>query len=263
MRSAREPRRSTAATRGPGTLEIGNAPVTNFEGGSYGLLDLKTATARSVNTVFAQLAVDMGPETLVQQANRFGFDNELGYELPAKVSLMPDPAEMTTWETAWAGVGQPVGEHESPAGPQATVMQMALVAAGIANDGLVMRPYVIDRVLDPAGGASLTSRTLPRRLTTATDAATAEQVTKAMRAVVESGSGTRAQVAGVKVAGKTGTAEVGKGKATNAWFVAFAPADKPTVALAIMIESGGIGGRVAAPAAQPVLKAALRAQGSR
>ncbi len=249
--------------RGPGTLEIGNAPVTNFEGGSYGRLDLKTATARSVNTVFAQLAVDMGAEQLVQQADRFGFDAELGYELPAKVSLMPDPAEMTTWETAWAGVGQPVGEHESPAGPQATVMQMALVSAGIANDGIVMRPFVIDRVLDPAGGASLTSRTLPRRLTTATDPATAEQVTQAMRNVVEAGSGARAKVAGYKVAGKTGTAEVGKGKPTNAWFIAFAPADKPTVALAIMIEGGGVGGRVAAPAAQPVLKAALRAQGGK
>jgi peptidoglycan glycosyltransferase len=138
---------------GPGTLEIGNAPVTNFEGGSYGALDLETATARSVNTVFAQLAVDLGPQKLVQQADRFGFDAELGYELPAKTSLMPDPDEMTVWETAWAGVGQPVGEHESPAGPQATVMQMALVAAGIGNDGIVMRPYVIDRVFDPSGAS--------------------------------------------------------------------------------------------------------------
>jgi peptidoglycan glycosyltransferase len=81
-----------------------------------------------------------------------------------------------------------------------------------------------------------------------------------MQKVVESGSGSRAQIDGVRVAGKTGTAEVGKGKPTDAWFIAFAPADHPTVAMAIMIEGGGIGGRVAAPAAKPVLEAALAAQ---
>jgi len=245
---------------GPGTLEIGGAPVTNFEGGSYKSLSLLDATARSVNTVFARLAVDLGAEKLVEQADRFGFDEELGYELPATISLMPDPAEMTTWETAWAGVGQPVGEHESPAGPQATVMQMALVAAGIANDGAVMRPYVLESVLDSSGRPSPATTTIPRRLTTATDPVTAEEVTVAMVRVVEAGSGAGARVRGTKVAGKTGTAEVGKGRSTNAWFIAFAPAENPTVALAIMIEGGGVGGRVAAPAARPVLQAALAAQ---
>ncbi|PKQ16700.1 MAG: peptidoglycan glycosyltransferase [Actinobacteria bacterium HGW-Actinobacteria-7] len=248
---------------GPGTLQIGNAPVTNFEGGSYGRVDLETATARSINTVFAQLAVDLGSDKLVAQAKRFGFDSSLGYELPAKTSLMPDPTQMTTWETAWAGVGQPVGEHDSPAGPQATVMQMALVAAGIGNGGVVMRPYVIDRVLDPAGTASLTATTRPRQLIRATDPNTAALVAEAMRKVVSAGSGARARVSGVTVAGKTGTAEVGQGQPTNAWFIAFAPADHPTVALAILIEGGGVGGQVAAPAAQPVLEAALKAQGSK
>jgi len=245
---------------GPGTLEIGGAPVTNFEGGSYANLTVLDATARSVNTVFAQLAVDLGSEKLVSQADRFGFDSELGYELPAKTSLMPAPTEMTTWETAWAGVGQPVGEHESPAGPQATVMQMALVAAGIANDGTVMRPFVLDSVLDQTGNPALATATVPRRLTTATDLATAEQVTAAMVKVVESGSGAGSRIKGTTIAGKTGTAEVGKGKATNAWFIAFAPAENPTLALAIMIEGGGVGGRIAAPAARPVLQAALKAQ---
>lgn len=249
---------------GPASIEIGGAPVTNFEGGGYGRMNLMKATARSVNTVFAQLAVDLGPEALVQQADRFGYDDKLGYELPTKTSLMPDPAEMTTWETAWAGVGQPVGEHESPAGPQATVMQMALVAAGIANDGSVMRPYVIDRVVDPeTGQSSLLAQTKPRALSQATDPATAEQVTQAMIGVVREGSGARASVPGVTVAGKTGTAEVGQGQPTNAWFIAFAPAENPTVALAIMIEGGGIGGRVAAPAAKPILEAALAAQKSK
>ena len=172
---------------------------------------------------------------------------------------MPDPAEMTTWETAWAGVGQPVGEHASPAGPQATVLQMALVAAGIANKGVVMVPYVVGSRARPRRPSSSRAHR-PKAFTTATDAATAEQVNSIMEKVVSGGSGTRAQIAGVKVAGKTGTAEVGKGQPTNAWFIAFAPADNPTVALAIMIEGGGVGGQVAAPAAKPVLEAALKAQ---
>ncbi len=81
--------------------------------------------------------------------------------------------------------------------------------------------------------------------------------------VVERGSGTRARIAGVGVAGKTGTAEAGKSVQTHAWFIAFAPAENPTVAMAIVLENVGVGGRVAAPAAKPVLQAALAAQGGR
>jgi len=243
---------------GPASLTIGNAPVTNFESGAYGDIDLVDATIHSVNTVFAQLAVKLGAPALVRQAEAFGFNARPPYELPVAKSLMPDPAQMTTWETAWAGVGQPVGEHSSPAGPQATVMQMALVASGIADRGTVMAPYVVGGVRDRAGETLAT--TAPKQFTTATDPATAAQVTNVMVQVVERGSGAKAQIPGVKVAGKTGTAEVGKTVQTNAWFIAFAPADNPTVAMAIMIEGGGIGGKVAAPAAKPVLEAALAAQ---
>lgn len=246
---------------GPGSLTIGGAPVTNYEGGSYGKVDLMTATARSINTVFAQVAVKMGAPALVKQADLFGFNRDYGYEIGAKKSLMPDPSEMTTWETAWAGVGQPVGEHDSPAGPQATVMQMALVSAGIANGGQVMKPHVVGAIRDSLGRE--VGATRPQTMTRATDAATAATVTGIMETVVSNGSGTQARIAGVRVAGKTGTAEVGKGKPTNAWFIAFAPADNPTVALAIMIEGGGVGGQVAAPAARPVLQAALAAQKGR
>jgi peptidoglycan glycosyltransferase len=118
-------------------------------------------------------------------------------------------------------------------------------------------------VLDPAGGASITATTRPRQLSRATDPATAKLVTQAMRKVVSAGSGARARVSGVDVAGKTGTAEVGRGLPTNAWFIAFAPAENPTVALAVLMEGGGLGGRVAAPAAKQVLEAALKAQGSK
>jgi peptidoglycan glycosyltransferase len=168
---------------------------------------------------------------------------------------MPDPDEMTRWETAWAGVGQPVGEHDSPPGPQVTALQMALIAAGIANDGVVMRPYLLDSITDRAG--RVLSATQPRRWLTATDATTANTVTEMMVTAVKSGSGTRARVPGVSVAGKTGTAETGKSVDTHAWFIAFAPADAPRIAVAIVLENAGVGGQVAAPAAQPILVKAL------
>jgi peptidoglycan glycosyltransferase len=243
---------------GPASLVIGNAPVNNFESGAYGDITLAEATQHSVNTVFAQLAVKLGAPALVQQADAFGFGRNVPYELSVKNSLMPNPAEMTTWETAWAGVGQPVGEHKSPPGPQATVLQMALVAAGIADNGTVMAPYLVGSVRDSSGQTMATTN--PHAFTTATNPATAAQVNGVMQKVVSAGSGSKAAIGGVKVAGKTGTAEVGKGKPTNAWFIAFAPAEHPTVAMAIMIEGGGIGGQVAAPLAKPVLEAALAAQ---
>ncbi len=176
-------------------------------------------------------------------------------EIGATASLMPVPGEMTTWETAWAGVGQPVGEHESPPGPQVTPLQMALVAAGIANDGIVMRPYLVQRITDRAG--RVITATEPRRWTTATDAQTANIVSGIMVDTVASGTGTRAQIPGVAVAGKTGTAEAGGAVASHAWFIAFAPAEDPQVAVAVIIENAGPGGRVAAPVAKPVIEAAL------
>lgn len=242
---------------GPGRTEIGGADVTNFEGGSYGPIDLKTALAKSVNTVFAQLAVDLGATKLVEQARRFGFGQRPPLETGAKASLMPDPSEMTTWELAWAGVGQPVGEHDSPAGPQVTALQMALVAAGLGNGGVVMRPHLVAEIRDEAGVTL--SETASREWMRATDADTAATMRDLMVNAVDHGSGSRAGIAGVKVAGKTGTAEVGKGTGTHAWFIGFAPAEEPRVAIAIVLENAGIGGRVAAPAAKPVLEAALEA----
>jgi peptidoglycan glycosyltransferase len=239
----------------PGVLEIGGGKVTNFEGAGYGSATLAQATRSSINTVYAQLADRMGAAALVDQARAYGFDSPVPFELRVQASLMPAPETMTRWETAWAGVGQPVGA-ELVKGPVATPLQMALVAAGVANGGVVMRPYIIDHVADAAGRPVAT--TAPRAWTTATDPATAAAVRDLMVQVVKSGSGTRARISGVEVAGKTGTAEVAKGLGTHAWFLAFAPAAGPGCALAIVLENAGVGGRVAAPAAKPVLEAALK-----
>ena len=245
----------------PGSMNIGNAPVTNFGGEGFGDITLTKATAFSVNTVFGQLAVEMGAELLVDQAEKFGFNQDIPYTLEIARSLMPEPSQMTTWETAWAGVGQPVGEvsatHPSPPGPQATVFQMALVAAGIANGGEIMTPYVVDHTQAADGTASLLGRTTPRRWLTATDPVTAARMVEVMKATVAAGAGAAAQVPGVEIAGKTGTAESGKDREPDAWFIVFAPADNPTIAIAVMVEQGGLGGYAAAPVARPILEAAL------
>lgn len=242
----------------PGVLSVGGGRVTNFEGAGYGSATLAQATRSSINTVYARLGVTLGAPRLVEQARAYGFDASPPFELPVAPSLMSAPEAMTTWETAWAAVGQPVGAGVVK-GPVATAMQMALVAAGVANDGVVMRPYLIDHTSDPAGAPIVTAA--PKQLSTATDRATAGVVRRLMVDVVKRGSGARAGISGITLAGKTGTAEVGKGLTPDAWFIAFGPAgdgDTPRVALAIVLENAGVGGQVAAPAARDVLLAALR-----
>jgi peptidoglycan glycosyltransferase len=120
-----------------------------------------------------------------------------------------------------------------------------------------MRPYLIDAITDRSG--RVITGTTPRTWTNAIDPVTARSVTEAMVAVVRSGSGGRAAIQGVTVAGKTGTAEAGKSLETHAWFVGFAPAEEPRVAVAIVLENSGVGGTVAAPAARGVLQAGLEA----
>jgi peptidoglycan glycosyltransferase len=241
----------------PTVLSVGGGKVTNFEGEGGGKVTLTQATRSSINTVYAQLGVVLGADRLVAQARAYGFDSPLAFDLPVTASLMPGPESMTTWETAWAAVGQPVGAG-AVKGPVATVMQMALVAAGVANGGVVMHPYLVDHVANAAGAPTVS--TVPRALTTATDPATAAIVRDMMIGVVDSGSGYKARIAGIKVAGKTGTAEVAKGVGTDAWFIAFGPAASgktPRIAVAIILENAGVGGVVAAPAARGVLLAGL------
>lgn len=242
----------------PGVLSIGGGKVTNFEGAGYGSATLRKATQSSINTVYAYLGDKLGPVALVDQARAFGFDAPLPFELSVAPSLMAAPETMTKWETAWAAVGQPVGAH-AVNGPIVTALQMALVASGVANKGVVMRPYLVDHTADAAGSAIVNTRSLA--LSTATDPATAAIVRDLMVSVVEGGSGSRAAISGVKIAGKTGTAEVSKSKPSDAWFIGFGPASAkgtPRIAVAVIFENAGLGGVVAAPAARSVLQAGLK-----
>ena len=248
----------------PASIDIGNAPVTNAADQNFGTITLERATEVSANTVFGQVATEMGPKMLVDTASKFGFNTDIsGFELPLYTSLMPDPDEMTEWETAWSGSGQPVGQHESPAGPQASVLQMAMVASAIANDGVLQTPHLIDSVYNAQGEKS----PMPpaKGMGAVMSKSVADTITDAMIGVVNNGTGYGAAISGVQVAGKTGTAETGKAN-DDSWFIGFAPADNPTVVVAVLIEQGvnadshDESGQ-ASPKAQKVLRTALEVQG--
>ena len=241
----------------PGEMEIGNAPVTNVKKRDYGRITLEQATWYSSNTVFGQVGVQIGADLLVQMAMNFGFNETIKFDLPLAMSLMPNPAEMTEWETAWAACGEPVGEHESPAGPQATVLEMCMVGSAIANEGALMQPYLVDGVYNANGERSFSAA--PVKLKQAIDKETAARVMTVLEGVVTEGTGTRAAIEGVKVAGKTGTSERGDGD-TDSWFVGMAPAEDPKVVVAINLERAESGSGAAA--AHDVLKTALEVVGA-
>lgn len=240
---------------GSSPMQIGGAKVSNHGNSSYGQISLKDATKHSVNTVFGQLATKLGPDKLVDYSKRFGFGRSLGANL-SKPSLMPLPKEMSVWETAWAGCGQPVGQHESPAGPQVTILQNCVIASAIANNGIVMEPYLVDKILSPEG--EVLSSTSPHTVGKVISSSTNDQVKEALKDVVEEGTGKKAQLKGVSVAGKTGTAQTNK-KTADSLFIGFAPYDRPTVAISVIVEEAK--DRTGASVAAQVLRAALIAQG--
>lgn len=243
----------------PAKLTVDGAQITNYKNEDFGTISVKDALSVSSNTAFAQIGAKVGADKLVNYARAFGYGTPLGIDFSTRAALMPKPEEMTGWELAWAACGQPVGMHESPAGPQSTTMQNAVVAATIANSGIAMNPFVVDHLLT-SEGASI-AKTTPRTLQQVISAQTADTLKEAMLYVVEKGIGQAARINGVKVAGKTGTAEVSPGVA-HSHFIGFAPFDQPTVAIAVTIEGApgrDVHGKAAAIAGK-VLAACLNIQ---
>lgn len=225
----------------------------NFGGGSCGG-PLPELLRVSCNTGFARLGVEMGAEALSAEAGEFGFRDKPPLDLPVVArSVFPEPGafERNIPALAYSSIGQ----QDVAASP----LQMALVAAGIANGGSIMAPHVMSEIRND--DAEVLSRYNPRQWKTATSPEVASAIRDMMVNVVARGTGTRAQIPGVTVAGKTGTAQT-TGANAHAWFIGFAPAEAPEVAVAVIIESQeGIseatGGLLAAPIAQQVLRAAL------
>lgn len=228
----------------------------NHGGSSCGAGDsvtLERALTISCNTAYGWLGLKLGRETLKEQAEKFGFGQDLS--IPLKVTPSSFPAEADQPQTAMAAIGQ----HEV----RVTPLQMAMVSAGIANNGVVMRPQLI-RTIRGGDELEVIEKFRAERFSTAVSQSTARELTQMMTSVVREGTGTRAQIPGIAVAGKTGTAQYGTGNGVHAWFTAFAPAQDPRVAVAVVVEDGGSmgseasGGAVAAPVAKAVMEAVLR-----
>jgi peptidoglycan glycosyltransferase len=246
---------------GSSPKEISGVPLENSGGQSFGAISFTDALTNSVNTVFAQVGESIGRETLVEYMRRFGFyeDPELDYPgfqmIPSGIINGDGEYVEGGFDVGRVAIGQGGLEGEIRSSP----LQMAEVAAAIANGGRLMRPRLTDRIVRKDGRVK--ERIEPDLQSQVMKQETAEQLTAMMSRVVEEGTGTAAALAGVTVAGKTGTAEVGPNREfTQPWFICFAPVDNPRLAVAVTLErqpAGSQGGTVAAPIARGVLEAVL------
>lgn len=237
--------------------------LSNFGGGTCSggsEISLADALRQSCNVVFGEIGLALGPEKLAEQAYAFGFsptssEGKVPFDIPFQEGVFPDPSYFSDRRPAVALSA--IGQDNVGANP----MQMALVAAAIANHGVMMRPRLVTEVRGPDG--QVVQRFEPEMLVQPMSEMNAALLTAMMVDVVDAGTGTAAQIPGVQVAGKTGTAQHGEGLAPHAWFVSFAPASDPKIAVAVIVLDGGslgsdaTGGRVAAPIAKAVMEAAL------
>ena len=238
---------------------VSGVPLRNDDGVSRGQIDLTEALTYSVNTAFAQLGEQLGKPTMDDYMRRFGF-----YERPPLD--YPKDQMVASGERGANGRLIPVTSPQVDVGRMAigqdklavTPLQMAMVASAVANGGKLMKPHLTDKVVDPDGRTVKTVE--PEEHSRPISEQTAAQLTQMMGRVVEEGTGTAVQLPGIDVAGKTGTAETNPAQdVTQPWFIAFAPADDPQIAIAVTVENtqNGFGGTVAAPMAREVLTSLL------
>jgi penicillin-binding protein A len=227
---------------------------------AFGRVSLFQGLQHSINSVFCNVGKTIGAGSILGYAKRFGF-----YDLP--------PLETPENERLASGLYNR-GHLFDPKNPatqvdpgrlafgqerlQVTPLQMAMVASTVANHGVLMRPHLVQKVVSPGGKTIV--RAKPHKLARVMSPQVASQLNAMMQAVVTGGTGPKGAIPGVPVAGKTGTAETGRGNIYTAWFIAFAPANRPQVAVAVVVEDqpGGFGGEVAAPIAKQVMEALIR-----
>ena len=242
---------------GKNDVLVSGVPLANDYNQSFGEINLKVALAQSVNTVWAQVAEHVGKPTMQRYMERFGFDAKPQLDYPEEqmsasgVFLGERLLEPTSplVDIGRVGIGQ--GHLE------ATALQMAQVASAVADHGVLMRPHVTAKVTNDEGQVVRTVE--PSVQSHVMKRSTAEQVREMMEAVVNEGTGTPAQIPGIQVAGKTGTAETQIGSEdNNVWFIAFAPAREPKVAVAVTVQKvPGFGATYAAPIARRVIESLL------
>jgi penicillin-binding protein A len=259
--AALESGRYTMETRknDPGyCIEYGRR-VNNYDTSSpFGSVSLFQAIQYSINSYFCEIGKDLGPAPIVQEMKDFGFYARPPIELPTdelfasglyRNGRLFDPEDSSQVDPGRLAFGQ--------AELQVTPMQMAMVVSAVANRGVVMEPFLVDRVIEPDG--DVLTRKRRRALGRTMSAPNAAALTRAMVAAVSGGTGTAAIIPGIEVAGKTGTAETGRAGRNQTAFIAFAPASSPRVAIAVMLENQtGTGGSTAAPIAKQVMQALLQ-----
>ena len=240
---------------GPKTLDLPQttAGLVNDWGGQCGngTVTLLEALQDSCNTAFGYLGMQLGGQAIRDEAAKFGFGQQLKVPMSVTPSSVPD--QMNPPQEAQAAIGQ--------YDVRVTPLQVAMLSAAVANQGKVMQPYLVKQTR--GSDLEVIDQTAPQELGQAMSPENAAALTRMMEAVVDDGTGTRARISGVQVAGKSGTAQHGEGLAPHAWFTSFAPADDPKVAVAVVVEDGGNagmsagGGSVAAPIARNVMKAVI------
>ena len=224
----------------------------------FGTVTFAEALENSINAVFCEIGKRFGARAILDQAKKFGFYEKPPIDLPSnEISVsglyqnghLYDPKDPNAVDPGRLAFGQ---ERM-----QVTPLQMALVAAAVANDGTIMVPTLVDRIVDPDG--KVIQRPDPDTWKEPMSAKTAAELTSMMTAVVQGGTGVAAQIPGIQVAGKTGTAETGRTGENDTWFIAFAPANDPKVAVAVALSNqSGTGGATAAPIAKEIIEALLR-----
>ena len=238
---------------------ISGVPLNNDAGENWGRIDLTTALTHSVNTVWAQVGESVGRPTLQRYMARLGFGRPVPVDLPRSeraISGERCKGKLVPVTSDCVDVGRmAMGQDKLLVTP----LQMAMVAAAVANDGVHMQPYIATGTVDPEGRQALTVG--PSVYSRVMSPATARKINAMMQRVVDEGTGTAAALEGIQVAGKTGTAERNvKKNIAQPWFIAFAPANDPRVAVAVTLEEvvGGFGGVDAAPIARAVMESLLR-----
>ncbi len=218
-----------------------------------GRIPLTQALAQSCNTSFGAIGMQLGDDALREQAEKFGFGDTYLEDLNRQAVSRFPPADVDDPLTAYSAIGQ----YEVAATP----LQMAMVVAGIANGGTAMRPYLVDEVRAP--DLSVLDKTNPEPFRDAVSSTVARDLTQMLVETVDNGTAAPAAIPGIKVAGKTGTAQSEADRPNYAWFVSFAPADNPEVAVAVLVEDAGVandlisGGGLAAPIAKSVMEAVI------
>jgi peptidoglycan glycosyltransferase len=236
---------------------ISGVPLNNDGGESFGDITLTDALTHSVNTVFGEVGEKVGKLTMKKYMDRLGFGAPVEVDLPRDERAASGErrrGRIIPATSRFVDVGRmAIGQDKLTVTP----LQMAMVAASVANGGKLMKPHIGDKIVDRDGRT--VRRIEPEEMSQVMSPQTASEVGAMMEQVVKEGTGTAAALEGIDVAGKTGTAEVDHGCPNQLWFIAFAPAKDPQVAIAVTVECGtGFGGTVAAPIAKAVMQELLK-----